>query len=170
MKKLLLLALLLPVFGLAQDCGLKTEKDAFTQAPKLTTGFMSYGGGMKRFLLSVDATSSEIDFFFSLSPSGEGLCFDNNSPVTILFEGGRLKSNFRNTGSLNCEGLYHFNFRNVATTPSILQRMATKKILSFTFKTTAGAETVRTLTEAEQQALMEKVDCLVKEAKTIIKK
>ncbi|HEX2532502.1 MAG TPA: hypothetical protein VHK69_02135 [Chitinophagaceae bacterium] len=162
MKQILLLLLLVPLFGRAQDCSLKKDKDAFSQEPKLTTGFINLNG--KR--VSLDATAKEIDFLFHL---GSDNCFDDASTAVVTFEGGRLKSTFRNTGTMNCDGYFHINFRNGATTPGLLQRMATKKIVSIRFTGNAKNETVITLSEELQQQVMSQIACIVNEGKTLLK-
>lgn len=169
MKHLFFLLALLPLFSHAQDCTIKKESDQFTQQPKLTTGFMPFGQGVQRYLLSVDATKTDIDFFFALNNGTEGKCFNDASTATIFYEGSKLKAAYKNTGSMNCEGLFHFTFRNVATTPSALQRLATLKIANITLLDTNKKEIKLELTDAEKTLLMEKIACLIKESKTLLK-
>lgn len=168
MKYMLSILFLMPLVGLAQDCKLKKETDPFTNEVKITTGFMPFNAGLGRYLISIDANSKEIDFFISLNNTGDK-CFDNNSTATILYDGSKLKANFKNTGSMNCEGLFHFTFRNTSTTVSALNRLATTKIS--TIQLTGNNKTVTdlNLTDAEKQLFMEMTSCLVKEAKTLLK-
>lgn len=168
MKHILFLLFHLPVFSFAQDCAIRKEKDQFTQADKLTTGFMPFQKGMKRIQLSLDATAKEIDFFFSLNSGNEGKCFDDASTAVVTFEGGRLKSTYRNTGSMNCQGLFHFTFKNSPSTPSALQRLATKKVLSILIKGSNNVETLISLDEEEQQRLMQAVNCMIQESKSLL--
>ena len=106
----------------AQDCKLKKTKDQFSQEPKLSTGFVPFSNA----LLSIEADSKEIDFLFSVRDKSEEKCFDDLSTISFVFEG-KQKSNFRNTGTMNCEGLFHVTFKNLPTTPGALQRLVTKK-------------------------------------------
>lgn len=168
-KTALALALLITVSASAQDCGLRTEKDPFTQGMKVTTGFLPFGMGMNRFRLSVEGGPAEIDFFFKMQ--GPEVCFDTESKVELTFEGGRLKSTFTNTGTLNCEGMFHFTFRNSATTtPSLLTRLGTKKVISIKFLSGSLSGKVFSLRPEEQQLLMDQVACLTREAKSLVRK
>lgn len=169
MKHLFFLLALLPLFAKAQDCSIKKEADQFTQLPKLTTGFMPFGQGSKRYLVSVDATKTDVDFFFALNNGSEGICFNDASSAVILYEGSKLKATFKNTGSMNCEGLFHFTFRNVVATPSALQRLGTLKIASVTLLDTNKKEIKLEMTDEEKALLMDKVACLIKESKTLLK-
>lgn len=165
MKQLFFFAFFLPLLATAQDCALTREKDQFSQEPKITTGFMPFKT-LKRFSLSLDATKKEIDFFFNLT-SVPDHCFDDQSTAVITFEGGKLKSTFKNTGSMNCQGLFHFNFKNQAATPSLLQRMASKKIPSIKLIGSRG-EVELLLNEQQQEQLMKAINCMVTEAKTLL--
>jgi hypothetical protein len=77
--------------------------------------------------------------------------------------------NYKNSGTMNCEGLVHVTFRNLATTPSPLVRLSTKKVTAISIS--AGEKNVTTITLSPelQQLFTDKVTCLVNEAKTIIK-
>lgn len=168
MKRLFFLLALLPLAAAAQDCPIKKEKDQFSQQPKFTTGFMPFGQGLSRFLLSVDATKSEVDFFFALNSGSEGRCFNEASNVQVAYEGSRVKATYKNTGSMNCEGLFHFTFRNTTTTPSALAKLGTAKVASFKWIDSNKKEVVYELTDAEKSLLMERVACIIKEAKTLL--
>jgi hypothetical protein len=164
MKRLLALLLLTPAFCLAQDCNIKKTKDQFSQEPKLSTGFVPFSA----ISLSIDADSKEIDFLFSINNKSEEKCFDDASTVSFVYEG-KQKANFRNTGTMNCQGLFHVTFRNLATTPSPLQRLTTKKIISIMLTGNNNTVTTITLGEEQQKQLADIISCLVKEAKTLIK-
>jgi hypothetical protein len=162
MKYLLLFVAFLPLSLVAQDCKLKTEKDQFTQQPRITTGFMPLNSSK----LSITADSKELDFFIALSGDN---CFDDASTLTILFDDGRTKSNYRSSGSMNCEGLFHFTIRNTPTSNSNLVRLETKKVKSL--KLTNGKTiTDIELTEVQKDKLQALVVCISKEAKTLIPK
>lgn len=153
---------LFPIFLHAQDCNIKKEKDQFTQQERLTTGFVQLTNSR----LSVTADNKELDFFIA-APSDK--CFDDASTLTITFEDGRTKSLFHNTGSMNCEGLFHFTIRNTPTSNSNLQRLETKKVKGFVL-TNGNVVTSILLNETQQQTLQQAFGCISKEAKTLIAK
>lgn len=151
---------------MAQDCAIKKEIDQFSQEPKVTTGFVSFKT-LKRFELSLDGTKKEIDFFFNLT-GAQSQCFNDQSTVELTFEGGKTKSNLKNTGSMNCEGLFHFTFKNQAVTPSALNRLATKKIINMKFKGNGNSEVNISLNEQQQEQLMQMINCIINESKTLL--
>ncbi len=168
--KYLMLLLLVPFFSDAQECKIKKEVDPYSREMKMTTGFKKFGSGATQTLVSADANKTDIELIFSVNGGAEGTCFDNNSAAVFVYEGGKLKGNFKNNSSMNCEGLFSISFRNVVTTPVALRNLATKKLL--TIKLTGNAKKVieLTLTEAEQQLLMKMAGCIIEDAKTLIKK
>ena len=168
MKSILGIFFLFPLFIAAQDstttgCKLKKEKDPYTKETKLSTGFIFLKGGS----VTIDADSREIDVLFSID--GLDKCFDNNSMAAVFFEGTKTKMNSRNGGTMNCEGLFHFIFKNTVSTSTILQKMMTLKINHIVFTGNNKKETTVVINPAEQQTLMLLATCLVKEAKTLIK-
>ena len=165
-----MLVLLAPFFSDAQECKIKKEVDPYSREMKLTTGFKKFGNGATQTLISADANKTDIELIFSVNAGAEGTCFDNNSAAVLVYEGGRLKGNFKNNSSMNCEGLFSISFRNVATTPVALRNLATKKLLSVKLTGNAKAVVELTLTETEQQVIMKMANCIIEEAKTLIKK
>lgn len=163
MRYLTLVLLILTGQLSAQDCKLNRETDPFTREVKLSTGFVPLDGGS----ITIDADSKEIDVLFTIE--GTDKCYDNNSTAYIFFEGSKSKTSSRNGGSMNCEGLFHFIFRNTASTASLLQRMTTQKITHIIFTGNNKKETTVTFGEQEQKMVMELAACLVTDAKTIIK-
>lgn len=162
MKYLLFTVLFFPAATFAQNCALIKEIDQFTQKERLTTGFMQLNNSK----MSITADDKELDFFIS---ADRDKCFDDNSTISVVFEDGRTKSNFHNSGSMNCEGLFHFTIRNTTTTNSNLQRMATKKIKAFVL-TNDKTTTSILLNEAQQQLLLTAASCMASEAKTLLAK
>jgi hypothetical protein len=163
MRYILFLVCLLPVSLQAQDCSLIKGKDAITSKPTLTTGFIDLEGTT----LSIDISSKEIDFFFVLnSPAVK--CLDEETEATVIYEGGKLKSQFKNSGSMNCDGIFHIIFKNSAYTNSYLQKMATKKIISIQLTGSSPKPFIISLTPELQQMLMNTIACVVKEAKTVL--
>jgi UDP-N-acetylmuramyl tripeptide synthase len=70
---------------------------------------------------------------------------------------------------MNCDGLFHVNFKNLPTTPSPLQKLFAKKITTISLTGTNKGTTTITLSPEQQQLVMEKISCVVTEAKTLIK-
>ena len=169
MKKISFLFFFLPVVASAQDtCKLKKTTDAFTKEGKMSTGFKSFSASGVQLQISIDASSSEIDFF--LWVKNDAKCFDSESTAQINFEGDRMKANYKNTGSMNCEGAFHFTFRNNAITPSNLKRLTDKRINSIKLTGSDKAVTEITLNEEQKQLLQKMAVCLVNESKSLIKK
>ena len=160
MKYSLILFLLLPFFSRSQDCNLKTSKDPYTKELKLSTGLITLNNGQ----YSIEATKSEIDFMFSL----EEKCFDDASTASIFFEGTKTKTNLKNTGTMNCDGLFHFSFRNTNSSPSSLINLGKKKITAIRFKDNTNKETSISLTEQQQQTLMDLINCVASESKKLL--
>lgn len=168
MIKVFTLLLLTPFFALAQDstainCKLINSTDPYTKETKLSTGFIYLKGAS----VTIDADSKEIDVLFSIE--GIDKCFDNNSTAAIFFEGVKTKMTSRNGGTMNCEGLFHFIFRNTALTTTILQKMMTQKINHIVFTGNGKKESIVTVKPETQQQLMDQATCLVNEAKSLIK-
>lgn len=166
MKYFIFLALAFPVSCIAQDCKLFKDTDPYTKETRLSTGFIAISGGS----VTIDADSKEIDMLFSIS--GADKCYDNNSVAEIYFEGIKSKTTARNAGTMNCEGLFHFVFRNSHATPTtLLQRMCTKKITQIIFTGNDKKQTKTTLTvkPEQQEIVMKMANCLVNEAKKLVK-
>lgn len=169
MKKIWAVSLFLfPLFGFAQDtCRLKTTTDAFTHQTKISTGFVAFSPNGSPLSISIDASSSDIDFFLWFT--GGQKCFDESSTIQINFEGDRYKQNFKNTGSMNCQGAFHFSFKNTATTPSQLQRLIDKKINSFHLTGPNKTITDVSFSAEEKQKLSRMVSCVVRDSKALKK-
>jgi len=158
----------LPFFVSAQDsCQLKKTTDPFTHQTKISTGFVPFAANGVQFSISIDATSTEIDFFLWFTRDQK--CFDDESSIQIIFEGDRLKSNQKNTGSMNCEGAFHFTLKNTSTN-SQLKRLADKKIN--TFHITGAGKTITDIsfTAGQKEKLMRMINCVLNESKTVFKK
>lgn len=153
----------LPLFIQAQDCKLGRETDPFTKETKLSTGFMFFSGAS----LTIDADSKEVDLLFSLE--GANKCFDNNSTAVVFFEGSKVKMNLRNAGTMNCEGLFHFIYKNSVNTTTQLQKLTTQRISQIVFTDANKKELTVTLTGKDQELLISLGTCLVNEAKTLIR-
>ena len=163
MKYIFVIALLFPLYTLAQDCKLHKETDPYTKETKLSTGFIK----LQSSSVTIDANRMEIDVFFTLA--GADKCFDNNSTAFIFFEGTKLKMTTRNSGSMNCEGFFHFTFRNTPGTNSLLQKLSAQKINNIVFTGNGKKETKIIFTPEQQQTFTSLTTCLVNEAKTLIK-
>ncbi len=163
MRYFILFVLLLPFFLQAQDCNLKKGVDDITSKPTLSTGFIDLPGTT----LSIDVNSKEIDFFFVLDNHAIK-CLDEETEMTVNFEGGRLKSEFKNSGSMNCNGIFHIIFKNSAYTNSQVTRMSTKKIISLQITGSNPKPYVMTLSPEQQQNLMNLISCVARQAKTVL--
>ncbi len=168
MKNIITLVFFLPLFASAQtdSCKLKKETDPFTHQTRVSTGFVPFNVSGLQVKISVDATPTEIDFFVWIVNGDK--CFDDESTIQVNYEGDRLKANFKNTGSMNCEGAFHFTFRNTVGTPGNLQRLTDKKISSFKL-TNGKIVTEVKLTPEQRDQLMRMAACVVREAKTLLK-
>jgi hypothetical protein len=158
-----MLVLLLSLRLAAQDCTLKKSSDPYTRETKLSTGLIS----LKGVSLSIDGDSQEIDFFFSME--GKEKCFNDASTVAVVYEGSKAKSTYKNNGTMNCDGSFHIVFKNQATTPTLLQRLTSQKIVSLLFTDTNKGQVVVPLSPEEQQKIMNLGSCLVKDAKALVK-
>lgn len=168
MKKCFFLLFFCPVFLFAQDCKLKKTVDVFTHETKLSTGFQNFTNNGITVSISADASPKEIDFFVWIK--GDGKCFGPESTANVIFEGERARTLLRNAGSQNCDGAFHFTFKNTPTTPSWLNRMTTKKIATITLTGSDGKEIVLAFSE-EQKALFQSMAvCMTTEGKTLIPK
>ena len=167
MKILLSLLLSLPMLSSAQDtCHLKKETDPFSHVARVTSGIVPFVTNGIKVSISIDATSTDIDFFIWIT--SEPKCFDDASTIQINYEGDRLKANFKNSGSMNCEGAFHFNFRNTPATPSNLERLTSKRISSMKL-TNAKVITDISFSPEQKQQFMRMAACVVREAKTLLK-
>ena len=167
MKILFLLSLLCPLFSLGQDsCQLKKETDPFTHETRISTGFISFDVSGIPLSISVDATKAEIDFFLWIR--NDSRCFDEHSTAQVIFEGDRLKSNFKNTGSMNCEGAFHVTFRNSQTTASQLKRLTDKKVNVIRLTGNNKTVTEISFSEEQKQTLLKMARCVAAEAKTLL--
>jgi hypothetical protein len=168
MKNCFLLFFLLPAFSFAQECQLKKSVDPFTHETKLSTGFQNFTGNGLTVSISADATAKEIDFFVWVK--GDNKCFDTESIANVTFEGERTKTNLRNAGSMNCDGAFHFVFKNTPTTPTWLNRMATKKLASIKLTGTDKKEIVITLSDEQKIMFQSMAACMATEGKTLLAK
>lgn len=168
MKNILALFILFPFFASAQDsCGLKKTTDPFTHQTKISTGFVSFVNNGVQLSISVDATPTDIDFFLWFTDGSK--CFDEQSTIQIVFEGDRMKSNYRNSGSMNCEGAFHFTFKNTASTNSNLQRLIDKKVNAFHITGPNKTLTDIAFSAEQKMQLRKMVSCVVQQGKSLIK-
>lgn len=153
------LLVIFPCIIFAQDCDLKDEKDRFNQDPRLTTGFKTLGAGRDKFLISITADKTEIDIFIALENSG--LCFTDISRATVYFEGGKQRSTYKNGGTSNCQGNFHFNFRNQEPLHTSLTQLATKKVVSIQFQLPENQKREFALRPEDSDALLNMASCIM---------
>jgi len=145
MKYLIAILLLFPLKSFTQDsCKLKKTQDPYTKELKFSTGFIPIGTAR----VSIQATKLEIDFLFSL---GDGICLDDKTTATVFYPGTKVKTNLKNSGTMNCDGLFHLNFKNQANPNSYLQNLFNKQVSSIKFIDNTKKETVIELTGEQQQ-------------------
>ena len=85
-----------------------------------------------------------------------------------MFEGLKSKTSSRNGGTMNCEGLFQFVFRNTTSTTTLLQRLMTYKIASIIFTDSNKKESTLTVKPLEQTLIMKMATCLINESKTLL--
>jgi len=166
MKNCLLVLFLLPLFSRAQDCKLKKSVDPFTHETKLSTGFQNFTGNGLTVSISADATAKDIDFFIWMK--GDNKCFDAESVANVLFEGERSKTILHNAGSMNCDGAFHFVFKNSASTPTWLTRMATKKVATIKLVGTDKKELMISFSDEQKALFQSMAACMITEGKTLL--
>ena len=159
---LLLLTFFAPLLLTAQECQVKRTSDPYTREIRLSSGFIQLDGGS----VTIDAGKPEVDFLFYIK--GADQCYDNNSTAYIFFEGTKSKSSTRNGGSMNCEGLFHFIFKNSASTTTLLNRLMTQKVTHIVFTGNNKKETTVTFSPEAQDAFMQYARCVVTEAKGLL--
>ena len=162
MKYLIAALFLLPLATLAQDsCKLRRAQDPYTRQIKLSTGFIDFGAAK----ISIEATKTEIDFLFSV---GSGICFDDESTAAAFYVGTKLKTNLRNSGATNCDGLFHLNFKNQANTPTYLQNFSSKLISNIKMKDNTEKEHIIEPTGEQQKILQALTTCIINESKKLL--
>lgn len=165
MKKWILLLAFLPLFAFAQECKIRKEIDQFSQLPKLTSGMVKFDTSVP-FQLSTDATKTDITFLFLIQGGADGKCFDDESTLVLTFEGNKSKQTLRNTGPMNCNGYFHLNYRNSATSTQ-MKRLTTQKITSMTF-INGKTQTIINLNELQRAQLQTMMSCISIQAPTLL--
>lgn len=160
MNRFLFLIVFLPVFMAAQDCELRNEKDRFNQDPRLTTGFKKFGAGSNTFLLSISADKKEIDFFFAIENSV--ICFNDLSRALVTFDN-KQRGTYRNGGTTNCKGYFHFIFPNQEKLNLNLTNLSEKKIMTIQFTDSKNNKEILTIREEDQEEIMKLTACILKE-------
>ena len=160
MNKFLLSFLFLPFFTVAQDCNLKNEKDRFNQDTRLTTSFKQLGAGSNKFLLSISADKKEIDFFIALENSAT--CFNDLSRALVTFDN-KQRGTYRNGGTNNCKGYFHFIFPNQEKLNANLTNLSIKRISTIQFTDSKNNKEIITLRAEDQEAIMKFTSCVLNE-------
>ena len=144
-------------FAAAQDCKVLREEDLFTRQIRLSSGFLELTGAS----VTVDADKKEIDLLFSFKTNR---CFDDGCTATVFFAGTKSKLLLRNAGTMNCEGLFHFIFRNGTTVNYQLKKMATTTVGQIVFTDRDQKLIPVNLDEPQQRAFMKALQCVTDEA------
>jgi hypothetical protein len=162
MKYLIAAILLSPFAAFAQDsCKLRTTQDPYTRQVKISTGFFDMGKAK----VSIEATKTEIDFLFSI---GSGICFDDQSSAAAYYMGSKVKTNLKNSGTMNCDGLFHLNFKNQANTPTYLQNFSIKLVNYIKVTDNTKKEILLEPTGEQQQIFRRLVACMINESKKLL--
>ena len=155
-------AFLLPLLAGAQDCKIQRETDPFTKETRVSTGFIQLQAGAS---VSIDADKAQVDFFFIVPDK----CYNDQATVFIYFEGSKAKTTQRNSGSMNCEGNFHFTFKNGTLTPTVIKKLSTQKVTQFVFTSNDKKAVTISLLPDQQEKFMQAVACLDIESKKLIK-
>lgn len=164
MNRLFIFLLLFPFFSFAQDCNLKNEKDRFNQDPRLSTGFKKLGSGNNTFLLSISADKKEIDFFFALENSA--VCFNDLSRALITFDN-KQRGTYRNGGTTNCKGYFHFIFPNQEKLNANLVHISEKRIMTIQFTDSKNNKEILTLRPEDQEEIMKLTACVLSQLENL---
>ena len=162
MKLIAFLSVLVPFLASSQECKVLRETDPYTKEVKVSTGFIA----LQNASLTIDADSKELDFFFTIPDK----CFEDESTVFIFFEGTRTRTTYRNAGSMNCDGYFHFKYKNTASPNFVLKKLATIKVSQFVFIGRDKKEVTVALVPEQQEAVMKAADCMIKEANALLPK
>jgi hypothetical protein len=163
MRYIFIAACLFPLCLAAQDCKIKKFTDPYTKEAKVSTGFIQLQGAS----LSIEADSKEVDLFFSIDAKEK--CFNDASTAVVTFDSVKQKGTFKNNGTVNCDGFFHIIFKNGPSVPFNIQKLLTKKINIILITGTNKTETRLILSPEEQQEIITRADCLIKEAKKLVK-
>lgn len=164
MKYFFLLVLAFPLFGNSQECNLQKRVDQFSQENMLSTGFMHLSGEKgEKVSLTIEADSREVRLLFS----AKGNCFDGNSKAIFVYDGSKSKSTQKNSASMNCDGIFTIVYKNTATTPYALKKIATQKATYIELNGSNNQKILLTLTDEQKAQLVEKANCLVEESKSL---
>lgn len=117
--------------------------------------------------MTIDADQREIDILFTIN--GIEKCFDNNSTAWIFFEGVKTKLTSKNGGTMNCEGLFHFIFKNTTSSNNVLQKLMTLRTDHIVFTGNNKKESTITIKEVDREKFIATISCTVEEAKKLIK-
>lgn len=141
----------------AQECNLLRETDPYTKLTRISSGFLDLTGAS----VTIDADKKEVDILFSFKTDR---CFDDDCGAMVYFAGTKLKLNLRNAGTMNCEGLFHFIFKNGTTVNYQLKKLATMKVSQIVFTDRNEKEYPVLLTPEMQDAFQRAVQCVSNEA------
>jgi len=159
MKIFSFLLCLLPYVVNAQDsCILKNEKDRYNQDPRLTTGFITLGAGNDKFMLSISADKKEVDYFFALDNSA--MCFNDYSRVVVTYDN-KQRGNYKNGGTTNCKGYFHFIFTNQPNLNGNLINLSQKKIVTLLFTDNTDNKKIITLRPEDQETIKRLTNCVI---------
>lgn len=116
--------------------------------------------------LVLDASKAEIDWMLEV---GDGkVCFNDEASIQVFFEGSKLRLLFRNSGTLNCEGLLHVLFKNSVSTNYQLTKLATLPIKQIVVTNPDKKSWIMEPTPEQRANWMRSASCLVEESKKLL--
>lgn len=148
--------------GRTQDCAVIRNTDPYTRSVTLSTGYHKWAGGS----LLLDASKAEIDWMIEVGAGN--VCFDDETTIQVFFEGVKQKFLFRNSGTMNCEGLLHVLFKNGPNTNYQLAKLTTLPIQRILITTAAKKEWSIEPDVTQRAVWMRSASCLTNEAKKLL--
>ena len=116
--------------------------------------------------MQLDATKAEIDWMIEVGAGN--ICFNDEASIQVFFEGSKLRLMFRNSGTLNCEGLLHVLFKNSISTNYQLTKLATLPVKQIVVTNPDKKTWIIEPTEEQRLKWMEAATCLITESKKLL--
>ena len=93
---------------------------------------------------------------------------ENPLKLNLKFENIKTPASQKNGGTMNCEGLFQFVFKNRSYTTTMLRRLMTQKIESIVFIGNNKKETTLNVKPETGELIMKLATCLVDESKKLL--
>ena len=102
----------------------------------------------------------EVDYFFALDNST--MCFNDYSRVIVIYDT-KQRGNFKNGGTTNCKGYFHFIFVNQQNLNVNLTNLSQKKIATLQFTDNNNNKKIITLRPEDQDTIIKLTNCVLAE-------